>query len=200
MLKRYNLPSIKIEGWAVIVIDTTDGFFATDSDFGNYVYRWTSPGMEFRQFLTQLQPDYLYGKLMMGRPDTRVWDEEKTEANVRLHLEEKNKESIEMTGKGWARFEEELEILRERTPMDKDGFEAWESETQLTDVWEFVVYSQEPQCTIFCERIWPRFVTLLKEELEAEKKDLEVLRVARPEIISEAQRDIARMTGPDRNG
>lgn len=72
MLKYYKLPSIKGEGWAHISLNTETGFFATVSDWGNYAYIWTAPGGEFRAFLMGLQPDYLYGKLMMGRPKDDV--------------------------------------------------------------------------------------------------------------------------------
>jgi hypothetical protein len=40
MIRRYDLLSIKGEGWAHIVIDTEIGFFAAVSDFGNYAFAW----------------------------------------------------------------------------------------------------------------------------------------------------------------
>jgi hypothetical protein len=72
MLKSYKLPSAGCgEGWAIIVIDTDSGFFATVSAFGNYAYLWTSTGCEFRKFLIGLYADYLCKKLLHGRSDIR---------------------------------------------------------------------------------------------------------------------------------
>ena len=48
MLKRYSLPSIKGEGYAEIVLDTSDGYFSTISDFGNYCYHWHNHGYQVR--------------------------------------------------------------------------------------------------------------------------------------------------------
>jgi hypothetical protein len=177
VLKYYKLPSIKGEGWAHITINTETGFFATVSDWGNYSFIWTSPGGEFRAFLTQLQPDYLYGKLMMGRPDNKVFDGKKTVANIRQELEDLNKEDG-----GWEHYAAEMAALKEIGPdPEKSEFEGWEGETRLTDVWEHVVYVPAPDCMGFCERVFPRFVALLKAELEQEA-------------------GVQRMTGAERNG
>jgi hypothetical protein len=200
MLKYYKLPSIKGEGWAHISLNTDTGFFATVSDWGNYSYIWDAPGGEFRHFLLDLRPDYLYGKLMMGRPDSKVFDGAKTVENVRLAIEEKNAEEEGH----WPHYREELEALSAigRDP-EKSEFEGWESETRLTDVWEYAVYVPAPDCMGFCTKVWPRFVELLKKELYDEKKgheEAEILKAAKPAILAEARADIERMTGPDRNG
>lgn len=60
-LRRYALPSVKGEGWAIIVIGS-DGYFSTVSDWGNYAYLWTHPGCEFRHFLAGLDADYFWGR------------------------------------------------------------------------------------------------------------------------------------------
>lgn len=199
MLKYYKLPSIKGEGWAHISINTETGFFATVSDWGNYSFLWTAPGGEFRAFLMKLQPDYLYGKLMMGRPDMRVFDGHKTKENIIQAIEDKNKEADDVHA-GWEHYEEELALIRNRSfdAADVGDFEAWESETRLSDVWELAVYSQEPQCTGFCEKVWPRFVELLKKELAeeaAENKPSE-----RHTLVARVGDEVKVYTGPDRNG
>lgn len=213
MLKRYSLPSIKGEGWAQIVIDTEWGFFATVSDWGSYSFMWTAPGCEFRKFLTELQPDYLYGKLMMGRPKNKEFDEKKTEENIRQAIEDKNKEADDVHA-GWEYYEEELEILSNRLPMDEANFESWESETRLTDVWELAVYSPCHDCMGFCTKIWPRFVELLKKELEeelaqnksssrygiAERMGAELRAQEDANFEKHCDEAAKAMTGPDRDG
>ena len=42
--RRYNIPSINGEGWAVVVLDLKDGYFSTVSDWGNYSYMWPNIG------------------------------------------------------------------------------------------------------------------------------------------------------------
>src|ERR1700729_2369572 len=109
MLRKYTLHSVDNEGWAVVVIDTKDGYFSTVSDYGNYSFQWNAigEGNEFRKFLIGLQPDYLHGKLMQGRPDAKIWDEDGTEANIRDGIETRNKEELENTGKKWKHYEKE---------------------------------------------------------------------------------------------
>jgi hypothetical protein len=199
MLKYYTLPSIKGEGWAHLVINTETGFFATASDWGNYVFIWTHPGKEFRAFLIELQPDYLYGKLMMGRPDHKVFDGKKTKADIIQAIEDYNNEQPGPAGEGWAYYEEELHLANAHSFEDEGDFEAWESETRLTDVWEYACYCQAPECTSFCERVWPRFVALLRAELEQEANDIAALEAVRPALKAEVAADIQRMTGAERN-
>jgi hypothetical protein len=200
MLRYYTLPSINGECWAHISINTDTGFFATVSDWGNYSFLWTTPGMEFRKFLMGLQPDYLYGKLMMGRPDIKVFDGRKTVANLREAIEQKSK---------WMFYREEIARLNELgVDPTLNEVERWESETRLDSVWEHIVYAHEPQCTGFCEKVWPRFVELLKAELEKEmafqsfKEQLTPTSIgleleAAPGAVEAMG---AAMTGPDRNG
>ena len=83
MLKSYYIPNDRsAEGYAYIVIDTDAGFFSTVSDWGNYAYRWSHPGCEFRKFLVGLEPDYLLRKLMSGRPDMQEYDDKRTMRSI----------------------------------------------------------------------------------------------------------------------
>src|SRR4051812_17884112 len=75
-IERYDVTSVKHEGWAVVVVDSK-GFLGVFSDYGNYAYHWTHFGDDFKKFLAGLDWDYLYGKLMQLR-DARVYDGEAT--------------------------------------------------------------------------------------------------------------------------
>jgi hypothetical protein len=68
---RYYLPNDEmLEGWAIVFLDSI-GCFSTVSDWGNYGYRWDSPGStggtDFRQWLIERGDDYLLSKLCPGR-------------------------------------------------------------------------------------------------------------------------------------
>jgi hypothetical protein len=169
MLKYYTLPSIKGEGWAHIMLNTETGFFATVSDWGSYSYIWTAPGGEFRAFLMKLQPDYLYGKLMMERSDRKVFDGKKTYDAVADAIEQQQEEAHELAGTDWAYYDDEKEHLESYATngeFDSEGdFTSWSDGTELRGVIELARWCEAPDCTGFCNRIWPRFVQLLKDEL-----------------------------------
>ncbi len=52
--------------WAVIFLNSGTGILSIVSDYGNYGYRWSDPGCEFKQFLTEIDDDYLVNKLSSG--------------------------------------------------------------------------------------------------------------------------------------
>ena len=83
-LHRYALPSVKGEGWAIVVLGS-DGYFSAVSDWGNYAYIWTHPGCEFRRFLVGCDAHYFWTKIMHGRK-ARVFDEERTRFNIGKRL------------------------------------------------------------------------------------------------------------------
>ena len=163
MLKRYELRSIAGEGWAVIVIDTTCGFFAAVSDWGNYAYLWRAPGGEFRKFLMGLDADYLQGKLT-GR--ARVYDSRATRECI--------KEALAKSDHGFSasalKFEREL--LDDLHSDDRD-FEEWMGKTNLSDAYEYRRSMPEPQSWSFCTKVFPRFKEMLKKELADEQDPTE---------------------------
>ena len=171
MLHRYDIPSDPKthEGWAVILLDTHGLFFAAVSDYGNYAYMWTDigHGNEFRKFLAGLEPDYLYGKLMSGRPDIKVYDGDLTKVAIRDAIEEMNKAEREVTGKDWTYYKRELEFLEEDFDTRLD-FERWSESTELASSWELAKYVPEPQCTQFCTKTFALFKQRLTEELRVE--------------------------------
>jgi hypothetical protein len=194
MLKRYNLPSVKNEGWAIIVIDTEIGFFSTVSDWGNYAYVWRSPGREFRAFLADLDADYLCKKLTHGRRDAKVFDEEATKKALLEALKEANDASEENTGLHWSAYEGEVEKLKAFDMPDEMAYMAWQSETLFSQASEYACYKPNPDAWSFCTKVWPRFAALLKQELEKEADMLKALQEARPDIRAAAQAEIAALT------
>ena len=204
MLKKYYIPRDRksYEGYAYIVIDTDTGFFATVSDYGNYAYRWTHTGVEFRKFLIGLEPDYLHGKLMHGRPNHEVFDGDKTYAAVKDAIEQlKSEEGVHeairderVRGEVKGLYEAEKELLEEwKTFNDRDDFEQWADRSDLGDVWEYAKTVPEPQCRAFCEKVMPRLKKLLEEELAQEEKDKTLateIRAAAPAVIEHVRAEL----------
>lgn len=156
-LRSYILPAVKGEGWAKFVIDTSDGYFSVVSDFGNYAYRWSNTGKEFRTFLIGISGQYLLSKLVLG------WDlRERYDVDAsKVRLEEAILESLEGTEQ-----EEELEAVR---ACDSESqLLEWAADTRLGDASELLITENDPQVSGFCMRVWPRFVAELQSELMAE--------------------------------
>jgi hypothetical protein len=52
--------------WLGQVVITTDGMFASVTDYGNLSYAWRSFGDDFREFLLSLNVDYFASKMYCG--------------------------------------------------------------------------------------------------------------------------------------
>lgn len=52
--------------WLGQVVLTSDGFFASVTDYGNLSYAWRSYGKDFRKFLCDLNTQYFGSKLYTG--------------------------------------------------------------------------------------------------------------------------------------
>jgi hypothetical protein len=159
-IERYNVRSDgRHEGWAVVVIDSK-GFLGVVSDYGNYAFHWSSFGDDFRKFLREIDDDYLYGKLMQGR-DAKVYDGEATLRGILKRIIELRREgrlTPDRARDEWT-LAKDSEINHDRF---SDGFSIWYRETQLENANELYETMQDPQCRMFCQKVWPRFVELLK--------------------------------------
>lgn len=161
---RYYLPSIKGEGYAVIFLDSA-GVFSVVSDWGNYGYIWGNHGCKsIKHFLVKCHKDwdYLAGKFN----PTRVTDYDKTIENIkdriRTYLEDGCYTEDFAT--------RELELIERIKPQNELEFHDWYLETELQDAAEYVVMIFNPQVEMFCKKVIPRLVEILKKELEAEEQ------------------------------
>jgi len=164
-IRHYDIPrDAPCEGWARVVL-SSDGFFATVSDWGNYAFWWGSPGMEFRRFVIRLveSPDYVIGKLS-PRPWEYDGDEScKSIKRAILDLRRHGGLTADQAREEWALLEEHEDV---------DGiaaFTRWHDETTLGDAHEHYCTSPPGQLVAFCKRILPRLAEMLKKELEAEE-------------------------------
>jgi len=162
--RRYNIPSINGEGWAVVVLDLKDGYFSTVSDWGNYSYMWTNIGpLDFRQFLCSTAPDSFWGKITQGR-EAWVWDVDATQKAIQLKLD-----AMLAAGKITTRLIEEARDLSS-TVEDWHSLTSWTEDLDLDyqDWVDIPVSKREGQSWSFVEKVLPRLRLLLQEELAAE--------------------------------
>ena len=53
-------------GWLGQVVLTSDGMFASVTDWGNFAFAWRSYGEDFRDFIISINVDYFEGKMING--------------------------------------------------------------------------------------------------------------------------------------
>lgn len=159
-LYRYVLPSVKGEGWAVVVMGS-DGYFSTVSDYGNYAYWWSHHGTDdFRKFMLTADADYVRRKL---NPEM-VLDSRETEKALKQI------------------------VLRARRRREIDAYDAREwfdrcylhNEVDLADwfnnypgklpdeYWEAHHTMAAPQVVAFTEKVLPRLKQAIREEMAKE--------------------------------
>lgn len=164
-LRRYVLKTNKQSGWAIIVIGS-DGYFSAVSDHGNFSYIWGQPGMEFRRFLTEVDPYYFRSKITHCR-ESEVWDSEATEKNIRKRLDEMVERGHMSAESADMAFED-----AEGSIDDAGALWSWASEAGIPE--EFCVYEgiaatkPEPWSYAFAQCVLPRFQEMLRAELAAE--------------------------------
>ncbi|UAW08084.1 hypothetical protein Mx4_p85 [Myxococcus phage Mx4] len=140
----------------------SDGYFSTVSDYGNYAYRWGSPGMEFRAFVANLEEDASYVCSKLGR--STWWDGAATVKGIREHILESRRCG------GWTkeRAATEWQALDGSEEMDVHEFHDWLGQTQIDAAYEFATYDYEPQLRAFCREVMPVLATAIREQLKAE--------------------------------
>lgn len=162
----YDLPSIKGEGWARVIL-TSDGMFSTVSDWGNYAFWWGSIGPDdFREFVIQLvgQTHYVCSKFC-SHP--YPYDGPATFEAVKRHILE-HRRRAKMTQR---EARDEWYLLEKNSDLDTEvDFTRWHDETELCDAHEFAVYSPPGDAVGFCKHILPRLAELLKAEMAEDRQ------------------------------
>lgn len=162
-IRRYNLRPTdrKPFGWAIIVIDSK-GLLSIFSDFGNYSHHWPSESGDFREFLIQLERDYLCGKLA---PD-RCFREDLTISRVRDAICSIRR--AQMIDK----FQAQEEWQLAESIDGQESFKDWVERSNLPrcpesgmERWELSCYGIAPRALAFHDRVWSYFTNILKQEL-----------------------------------
>jgi hypothetical protein len=158
---QYKLPSVKGEGWALILL-REDGFFAAVSDYGNYAHFWSAHGCDdFRKFFLRIEPDYICGKL-----GSRTLDSEASFENLKAHIEEQKKE-------GRLSAREAQQRLEHISGFSNSAWEEflYDSDTQelFEMAYEYSVRTYPSDVTAFAKTIvCKRLREAIQKELEEE--------------------------------
>lgn len=156
---RYEIPSIKGEGWAILFLDN-GGSFAVLSDWGNWAYRWAARGgatKDMRYFIVTCNNDSLLRKLN----PVQEFDAEATLTAVKEYIS-----SMRQEGRLTEQEEqEELRLLEEHEGLDNEWYwDRWLGDTDMVHAYELRVDRYPLTIQAFLEKCWPR----LREEIQKE--------------------------------
>jgi hypothetical protein len=154
--------------WIQASIIDDRGHLSLHTSHGDWQYRWGSPGMPFKQFLTTLDKDYLMGKL----GERSFFDDKETIKQIKQDIrckrregglkEEDAREFYDYLSKGYgidasnqSTFYRSLET-QGHVLVDKIY---WGDFTSIPCYMDY-----EPSLRQFVENLWPSFVKYLKFE------------------------------------
>lgn len=159
--------------WLADIILRSDGFFAAVSDWGNYAYRWTHAGMEFRAFVAGLDrphDDYLCSKL--AKRD--FYDGEATLKRIKERiagLRRGGSWTAERAAKEWAVLKDACSTFFSADSMtgvreiDLLQFHRFYENTSLDDAGELACYDYPNDVRGFCREVMPALAKAIREEL-----------------------------------
>jgi len=170
MIEQYD---VRVNGeYAIICIDPR-GILLVESSYGSFNYWWGAAGSDFKQFLTELNPDYFFGKVRQGQQD-HYFDRDETEKRIKERiLEERRNKDI---SKDFARecWNDLHEDIREFYGDDKGTCNLFVSDlmdtyslSKLFDDYDSVpiVTGFPRECHHFWENVWCPFIEMLKDEI-----------------------------------
>jgi hypothetical protein len=152
--------------WAKIMIDEKHSILSCLSDAGDFSYRWpTEDRRTFKQFLTEISPGYLMGKI---EPRSTVFDMEATCANLKRALFEYRRD--DNITKEQARKEYDIIKWQEECNSEDLLMEALMGETEtFSDDYNWTgdmfVRKHTPGAITFTESIFPLLQEALRIEL-----------------------------------
>lgn len=155
----YNIPSDKHgEGWAHIVIHE-NGMFATVSDYGNYVHQWTRSGCEdIRSFFLNAEREWQYFARKFC-PERVVNHAASFKAARTFLLQERRAGNYtkDQARQVWS----ELGCY-----SDWEEYLNSDDNTDFVDEpWNLTVREENEQVRMFTQKVMPKLVELLKEDL-----------------------------------
>lgn len=169
--EKYTLKFNKGWDWAVFTIDET-GIFQCHSSFGGYSYHWNAFGDSFKKFLTEIDSYYLLNKT--AKQD--YFDLGKYQEKVKPVIVKLRKER-ELSKDEARELWEFVDNLDYGNSYDLVCNEIFENEI-LSKVYSGDVYYSDfaperdysPNAEAFAHNIFPKFVEILKAEIEQQKQ------------------------------
>lgn len=160
-LRRYDLPSVRHEGWAIVVIDDA-GYFSAVSDYGNYAYYWGAMGVRtLREFLASCDGSYVLGKISPGYE----FDERETERAAR-ELVCRERKARRLTADEAREAYDSISISNAVDLYDWIGRYPGDLPEDYYEVYRTM---RNPQAVAFVERVLPRLQEILRAELATER-------------------------------
>lgn len=185
---KYSIPASEDHksSWASIIIDDrfVEGYgglrnpftIYIHSDYGNWTFRWSHPGDDWRKFLMGISMDYAATKFCTNG----YFDEEQTERWLKHDIVE------------WRRSGGDKELAREAWEIiegavsdyshSRDAFIERLASSRWADVWEgdfydhlSIAYGVEPWFEQFWNGPWQSFIECIREERTNEQ--VQTLRV-----------------------
>jgi len=144
------------------------GYLALHTSHGDWQYRWGSPGMPFKQFLTTLDDGYLMGKL----GQRNFFEGDKSVKQIKRDIIEKRKET-DISAEEARSF---YDFLVKPYGIDASSIEmfhrSFDEETGcnlIEKIYESIMYvpcymDYDPSLRYFVENMWPSFTQALKDE------------------------------------
>ena len=162
MVEQYSLRQLA-GWWAIITVDEGKGLLSIQSDYGDYAYYWSSPGMPFKKFLLSIDDGYLMNKLSGGVSEFLL--KETVEA-IKKDISESELSKSEQ--------EDFLSVLDavEGNTINEFCY-SLTGHSELINIIYSGDYLSVPirtdipyQCQAFVKKIWPEFKKVLKQEVE----------------------------------
>jgi hypothetical protein len=145
------------------------GYLALHTSHGDWQYRWGSPGMPFKQFLTTLDDSYLMGKL--GHRDFFEGDD--TVKQIKHDVIEKRKET-NISAEDARSF---FDFLTKSYGIDTSNVEIFHRSLDegigrdlVEKIYGEITYAPcymgyDPSLRYFVKNLWPSFMEELKKEV-----------------------------------
>lgn len=151
-------------GYAMIVIGE-NGYFSAVSDYGNYAYYWSHPGVkDFREFFRgEDQWHYMLTKLC---PKPWPYDGEETVKRIRERILASRRERAWDAVRARTEWERVEDCAVEESQI---GFHEWHQSTTMEDSYECIEFSPPGQAVHFCKVTLARLANAIQAELFAER-------------------------------
>jgi len=150
--------------WGRIILDPSLGLICCYTSYGSYNFRWSSPGSDFRKFLTQINYGYAMGKFLGAR---EVLDIDATIKRLKADVRESRRDG----GLTKEEAQECYEAIASCADYDQGAFMQALSQTEYTthfpDWWEMGVYHYGSDAVGFWKNMWTPLVRFLKKQLAA---------------------------------
>jgi hypothetical protein len=165
---KYTIRLPNLQGWAIIIVDESQGVVSIISDYGNWGYVWSHHGRRtLKQFLTEIDSYYAWEKFTGSK---KIYNHEKTVKTIKQKIQDME-DSQYITKEVGIKLREELDQLEYES--NEDTYRSEILTNQFSDIYELFCYDQDPQFNMFFNLLWKPFVEHIKSEVQQDIEKLE---------------------------